>query len=348
MGKNTTGHEGLTITSHAHGQAAVVHINWKLITQDPWVLENVLGHKLELVETPVRMKAPEEPHLSPEQENCMNSELSKLVQKDAISQVLNPNPSESFISRMFLVPKKDGSQRPIVDLRDLNKFIVWEHFKMEGIHLVKHLLQKGDWMIKLDLKDAYYAVPIHQEHRRYLHVRWKGATYQFNCLPFSLSSALRVFTKIMRPVIAWLRQLGCRIITYIDNNLIMASTREEAKCLAEISVALLEALGFLINYPKSPLEPCQELQFLGFSINSVEMTIRVPQTKLEKMREQVKSLLKAPTLSGRKIASFVGTASSMALGIPPAPLFYRALQHAKNAVIHTPSDWKHKFHWTHP
>ena len=125
-------------------------------------------------------------------------------------------------------------------------------------------------------------------------------------------------------------------MTYIDDNLVMASTREEAKCLAEISVALLEALGFLINYPKSTLEPCQELQFLGFSINSVEMTIRVPQTKLEKMREQVKSLLKAPTLSGREIASFVGTASSMALGIPPAPLFYRALQHAKNAVIHTP------------
>ena len=190
-------------------------INWKLITQDPWVLENVLSHKLELVETPVQMKAPEEPHLSPEQESCMNDELSKLVQKDAISQVLNPKPSESFISRMFLVPKKDGSQRPIVDLRDLNKFIVWEHFKMEGIHLVKHLLQKGDWMVKLDLKDAYYAVPIHQEHRRYLCVRWKGATYQFNCLPFGLSSAQRVFTKIMRPVIAWLRQLGCRIITYI-------------------------------------------------------------------------------------------------------------------------------------
>ena len=51
--------------------------------------------------------------------------------------------------------------------------------------------------------------------------------------------------KIMHPVIAWLRQLGCQMITYIDDNLIIAYTKEEAYCLAEISVALLEVLGFV-------------------------------------------------------------------------------------------------------
>ena len=79
-----------------------------------------------------------------------------------------PPPQKGFISRMFLVPKKDGSYRPIIDLRQLNKFIRWEHFKMEGIHLVKDLLRQGDWMVKLDLKDAYFAVPIHQEYQQYL------------------------------------------------------------------------------------------------------------------------------------------------------------------------------------
>ena len=86
---------------------------------------------------------------------------------------------------------------------------LWEHFKMEGIHLLKDMLQEGDWMVKLDLKDAYFAVLIHQDHCRYLHVQthWKGTKYQFNCLPFGRSSALRVFMSIMRPAIAWLRQL---------------------------------------------------------------------------------------------------------------------------------------------
>ena len=53
-------------------------------------------------------------------------------------------PPESFICPMFLVPKKDGFLRPIIDFWELNKFVRWEPFKMEGIHLVKDLLQKGD------------------------------------------------------------------------------------------------------------------------------------------------------------------------------------------------------------
>ena len=206
---------------------------------------------------------------------------------------------------------------------------------MEGIHLVKDMLQKGDWMVKLDLKDAYFAVPIHPDHRRYLQVQWKGTRYQFNCLPFGLSSAPRIFTKIMRPAIAWLRQLGCRMITYIDDNLIMAPTEEEATYQAKIAVALLEALRFVVNRPKSILIPCQELQFLGFSIDSVAMTIRVPQEKLKKMQSKAKELLSSPTTSGREVARFVGITSSLALGIPPTLLFYRALQRAKNSVINT-------------
>ena len=317
------------------GRLQLLRANWELITQDLWIIENCQGHKLELIETPVQKKAPEEPHLSPVLEACMAEEISKLVQKGAITQLARPH-QQTFVSRIFLVPKKDGSHRPIVDLRELNKFIRWEHFKMEGIHLVKDILQEGDWMVKLDLKDAYFSVLIHQEHRQYLQISWKGMIYQFNCLPFGLSSAPRVFTKTMRPVIAWLRQLGCRIITYIDDNLIMASTEEQARCLAETAVALLEALGFVINRPKSILQPCQELQFLGFVINSKKMTIRVPPEKLSKIQTRAKEVLKATSITGREIASLVGTASSMALGIPPAPLFYRALQQAKNAVIHDP------------
>lgn len=114
---------------------------------------------------------------------------------------------QGFISRCSSFQKKDGGARPIIDLRELNKFIHWEHLKMDGIHLIKDLLQEGDWMIKIDLRDAYFALPIHQSHRQFLRFQHRGVTYQFNCLPFELSSAPRVFMKISRPITAWLRQL---------------------------------------------------------------------------------------------------------------------------------------------
>ena len=84
-------------------------------------------------------------------------------------------------------------------------------------------------MVKLDLKDAYYAISIDRFHRKYLAFQFQGVTYQFDCLPFGLTSAPRVFTKIMKPAIAWLRQLGCQMIRYIDDNLILASSELEAK-----------------------------------------------------------------------------------------------------------------------
>ena len=97
----------------------------------------------------------------------------------------------NLIPNKFLVEKKGEGQRPVV--RGLNQFVKVEYFKMEGLYL---LLQARDWMIKLDLKDAYLQVPIHPEHQKYLVFQWNSKWYQFTCLPFGLSAASRAFTKL--------------------------------------------------------------------------------------------------------------------------------------------------------
>lgn len=74
--------------------------------------------------------------------------------------------------------------------------------------MLKDLLRPGNWMAKVDLNDAYFMIPIAQENKHFLHFSWEGLDYQFNCLPFGLSSAPWVFTKTTRPVAATLRELG--------------------------------------------------------------------------------------------------------------------------------------------
>ena len=109
-----------------------------------------------------------------------------MVSKGAITPV-ETGMENGFVSSIFLVPKKDGGYRPIINLKRLNEFVPHHHFKMEGIHMLKDLLKKGDFMAKIDLKDAYFAVPISEPDKKYLRFRWKGQMYQFNCLPFGLS-----------------------------------------------------------------------------------------------------------------------------------------------------------------
>ena len=58
--------------------------------------------------------------------------------------------------------------RPVINLKWLNEWVTTEHFKMEGIPTLRDLLRSGDWFVKVDLKDAYFTVPIEASHQQYL------------------------------------------------------------------------------------------------------------------------------------------------------------------------------------
>uniref|UniRef100_H3ALL6 ribonuclease H n=1 Tax=Latimeria chalumnae TaxID=7897 RepID=H3ALL6_LATCH len=153
------------------GQTRLCLHNWRRITNDLWVLGTTSGFKIEFVSLPVQSFPPQDLVFSQEQQALVQTEIVSLVQKQAISRV-NPGVDPGFISSLFLVPKKDGGFRPVINLRALNKVVVYCHFKMEGIHLLRDTLQSQDWMARLDLKDAYFMVPIHPGDRRFLRFCW--------------------------------------------------------------------------------------------------------------------------------------------------------------------------------
>jgi hypothetical protein len=84
-------------------------------------------------------------------------------------------------------------------------------------------------MVKIDLQDAYLTVPILPSHCRFFQFEWKGRVYEFTCLPFGLSSAPWGFTKILKPVLAFLRKNGIKLIVYLDDILIISSSKEQAE-----------------------------------------------------------------------------------------------------------------------
>ena len=117
--------------------------------------------RIDWVSTPVQVREPFTPKFSGTECHNLDLEIQKMLAKGAIT--ISSQEQGQFVSHLYLRPKKDRSQRPIFNLKPLNKFVQYEYFKMEGMPMVLDLVQEGTWMTTVDLKDAYFSVRIAQK-----------------------------------------------------------------------------------------------------------------------------------------------------------------------------------------
>ncbi len=96
-----------------------------------------------------------------------------------------------------------------------------------------------------------------------LRFTFEGVAYQYTVLPFGLSLAPPTFTKCMDTAPSPLRQLGIRILNYLDDWLILAQSEDELLYHRSMLLNHLECLGLRVNFAKSALSPSQRISFLG-------------------------------------------------------------------------------------
>ncbi|KAL0192323.1 hypothetical protein M9458_010619, partial [Cirrhinus mrigala] len=206
-----------------------------------------------------------------EDAHLLRSEVMNLLEKGAV-EVVHPAQSESgFYSRYFLVDKKDGGLRPILDLRHLNRALMKRPFKMITLKQILSHIRPGDWFFSLDLKDAYFHIQIAPHHRRFLRFAFERVAYQFTVLPFGLSLAPRTFTKCMDAALSPLRKRGIRILNYLDDWLVLAQSEAELLSHRSLLLSHLECLGHKVNLAKSALHPSRRISFLGAVFDSAQM-----------------------------------------------------------------------------
>jgi len=241
--------------------------NWAKISQDPWILQVIRGYNIELVTKPTQLKPMVGPRFSQSEALQVTIEVEAMLEKKAIE--ISVPQKDQFVGHTFLCLNNNRSFRPVFNLKPFNRFVAYEHFKMEGMNMVTSLLQQGDWVCSIDIKDAYFAVLIVQEHRKYLKFQWQGHLYQFCSLPFGLSSAPKVFTKILKPVVGFLRRIGIRMLIYLDDVLLLNQSRETLSRdrNRNTTLWLLQSLGFMINWQKSMLTGSQTIEYLGVNNN---------------------------------------------------------------------------------
>ena len=154
--------------------------------------------------------------------------------------------------------------------------------------MLKDLSRKGDFMVKIDLKDAYFTVPPNVSEV------CLEANYVRVCLP-----------------------------TLWDIALQHAST----------ALDLLHGLRFMINYVKSVLVPSTKMEFLGFVVDSITLSLALPREKIKNVRKECQTLLDSQLVTVRQLARLLGHLISTIQAVFPGPLHFRHLQNEKNRAL---------------
>ena len=302
---------------------------WREITSDREILTTARGATIEFDATPHCMSQPTV-SFSLDETDIIDNEVVKLLSKGIIKTTTHDH--DEVLSNIFIRPKKDGSHRLILNLKSLNQYVTYHHFKMDTFYSMLKLVEKNCYMASLDLKDAYYSVAVQPTHRKYLRFMWNNVLYQFTCLPNGLSSCPRKFTKLLNPPLASLHKKGHVISSYIDDLFFPAKTYDLCVFNVVDTFALFDSLGFIIHPDKSVFIPSQRIVLVGFIIDSVAMSIALTE-KAQGVREACSSLMEGSAKTIREVARVRGKIISSFPGVMYGPLHYRSLEHDKTRAL---------------
>lgn len=312
------------------GRLAQYVSRWKKMRAPGFILQIISGYRI-----PFRQKPPLiTPHLKSDRRRTLESDemtmIIRQMKQQGVLQVVALSPS--FLSPLFLIPKSDGTHRPIFNLRMLNLFVLTERFRLINMYRVPDFLQMQDWMCKVDLSQAYFNLPIAQSHRRFLRLLYKDELLEMTCLPFGLSTAPKVFACLTNWIAQTLREKGIRIIVYLDDFLIAHQNPYVVTQHVKLLLESLEFLGFQINYGKSVLVPQKQITYLGIVWHTWENYKKLPAEKSTAVIKKSSHVLETGDISLKELQSLVGLLNFASFVIPRGRLNHRATLNFLNTL----------------
>ena len=171
----------------------------------------------------------------------------------------------------------------------------------------------NNFMFSFDLKSGYHHIEIHEKYQIYLGFSWQnyknGITkyYMFTVLPFGLSTAPYIFTKMLKPIEKHWRYQGIKMAILSDDGWATEDQYQKAKIQAHKVRNDLLSAGFIPNSEKSVWSPTQLIEWLGILWNSKDGTVSIVQRRLDKIMCAINHIIEVGyVISARELTSFVG------------------------------------------
>lgn len=299
-------------------------LNWCKITSDMNILDIVTGINIPFDEFSVQCVIPRPIKVSDVENALIQREINSLLFKGVLEETSYS--ADSYISNIFTRKKKDNSVRLILNLKRLNTHIESKHFKMETLKSAITLIKPNVFFCSCDLKDAYYSLNIQEDSRKYLRFLWNGKCLQFTCLCNGLKIGPRYFTKLLKCVLAELRKMGFVNTGYIDDTLLQGDTYYDCEKNVIKTLTLFDSLGFTVHPAKSVFVPTQVIEFLGFILNSIDMTVSLSLDKSKKIVAFCMEILSADICTLRQLSQLIGKLVACTPSVPHAAVYHKRLE----------------------
>lgn len=260
----------------------------------------------------------------PEQADFVRSEIQTNLSRGSVIPWPFPHTRPFILLPLSVAFNSRGKRRLILDARFVNLWLDYLPFSYEKLQDVADYAHPHDLMVTRDLRAGYHHVALARSLWPLLGFLFDGTCYCFTCLPFGLSQAPYVFTRIMHCVHSVPRSWGFKMTDMVDDGANLAHPASLLRRQNRDVLFLQAALGFVHAWDKCCVHPGPQCQFLGFLVNLPQRRFLVPNDKLTRFRTLVDECLTTDnTAAGR---SALGLLASFTLALPLAPLLGRWLR----------------------
>ena len=175
----------------------------------------VTGFKIPFTEIPQQQALPKRPSFTEQETLHIEAEITKLLKCRVLAKC--EKEKGDYFSNIFLRPKRNGDYHMILNLKGLNKYIPYHHFKMKNLQRAIRMMSKNCYFSSVDLSDAYYSCPVHVSFQKYLKFQFDGMCYKYTVFPNGLACCPRLFTILLKPVFASLPKKCHKPVVFIDD-----------------------------------------------------------------------------------------------------------------------------------
>ena len=266
---------------------------WEEIQAPQFIIDIIQnGYKIPFLSIPPPFKASNNKSAINERQ-FVEQAITELLLHECIIEVGSP---PGIINPLSVSIQRGGKKCLIIDLRHVNLHIFKSKFRCQDISMAKEVLKLGDFMFSFDFKSGYHHVDIFKDHQKFLAFSWTysdGSTkyFQFTVLPFGLSSAPYIFTKLLKPIVKKWRSQGNSIVIFLDDGLGAGRTYTLAKIFSLQAHADLLKFGFLPNESKCEWDPIQEITWLGVVINTLNCTLHLTAKRVNSILTDIDNII---------------------------------------------------------